>query len=218
MNREANSPPRPENLEARTLSGTTVSIPIPLDGIDPDGDSVTLVGQASTPCKGRIDDVGADHLTYTAFEDSVGTDTFRYEVSDALGKRGTATIQVGIAPASTENQAPDAVKDVVTAQPSRSIAVDVLANDTDPDGDTLSLVADGLTAPEGMTARAATSRPRPRTTRTGNRMALQPGKIRTTASSTPTTARLTYWVWRLRAILSWAITRSPSSRTTWRQS
>ncbi|PPF50702.1 Ig-like domain-containing protein [Rathayibacter sp. AY1A1] len=158
MNREANSPPRPENLEARTLSGTTVSIPIPLDGTDPDGDSVTLVGQASAPGKGRIDEVGADHLTYTAFDDSVGTDTFRYEVSDALGKRGTATIQVGIAPASTENQAPDAVKDVVTAQPARSIAVDVLANDTDPDGDTLSLVADGLTAPEGVTARLSADR------------------------------------------------------------
>ncbi|MDY0915010.1 Ig-like domain-containing protein [Rathayibacter festucae] len=158
MNREANSPPRPENLEARTLSGTTISIPIPLDGIDPDGDSVTLVGQASAPGKGRIDEVGADHLTYTAFDDSVGTDSFRYEVSDALGARATATIQVGIAPPSTQNQTPDAVKDVVTAQPGRSIAVDVLANDTDPDGDTLSLVADGVSAPEGVTARLSAGR------------------------------------------------------------
>ncbi|QHC66054.1 tandem-95 repeat protein [Rathayibacter sp. VKM Ac-2759] len=158
MNREANSPPRPENLEARTLSGSTISIPIPLDGIDPDGDSVTLVGQASAPGKGRIEEVGADFLTYTAFDASVGTDSFRYEVSDSLGARATATIQVGIAPPSTQNQAPDAVKDVVTAQPGRSIAVDVLANDTDPDGDTLSLVADGVTAPEGVTARLSAGR------------------------------------------------------------
>lgn len=155
---ETNNPPRPLDVEARALAGTTIRIPIPLDGIDPDGDSVTLVGQSSAPTKGRIDEVGDNFLSYEAFEDGAGTDSFRYEVRDALGLTNTATIRVGVAAASTQNQAPDAVKDVVTAQPGRRIAVDVLANDTDPDGDTLSLVDDGLTVPEGVTATISSGR------------------------------------------------------------
>lgn len=155
---ETNNPPRPANVEARALAGTTIRIPVPLDGVDPDGDSVTLVGQASAPGKGRIDEVGDDFLTYTAFDDAAGTDAFRYEVRDALGLTNSATIRVGVAPAGAQNQAPDAVKDVITAQPGRRVAVDVLANDTDPDGDTLSLADDALTVSEGVEATIAGGR------------------------------------------------------------
>ncbi|MCJ1696309.1 Ig-like domain-containing protein [Rathayibacter caricis] len=158
MNREANSPPRPVNVEARALSGSTVRVPIPLDGIDPDGDSVTLVGQASAPSLGVVEEIGEDFLTYTAFDASAGTDSFRYEVRDALGATSSATVRIGVARPSTQNQSPEAVKDLVTAQPDRRIAVDVLANDTDPDGDVLTLVEDGLTVPEGMTASITSGR------------------------------------------------------------
>ncbi|RFA17405.1 hypothetical protein B7R22_00600 [Subtercola boreus] len=148
----ANSPPRPRDVTVRALQGTTVPIPITLDGIDPDGDSVQLVGQASAPSKGRIVNVGESWLEYEAYPVSTGTDTFTYSVRDRLGAEATATVQVGIVPSSAANQNPYAVPDAVSVRPGRSVAVDVLANDSDPDGDPIALRDNGLQLPDGMTA------------------------------------------------------------------
>lgn len=148
VNADTNTAPRPRDLTARTLSGTQVKIPVPLDGIDPDGDSVELIGIATAPKKGRIVETGADYLLYEAFQDSSGVDTFTYRVRDRLGKEGTAPVRVGIAPGEAANQAPYAVKDSVIMRPGRSVAVPVLANDSDPEGDKIVLVRDGLVLPD----------------------------------------------------------------------
>ena len=52
-NAATNNPPVPATVTARVLAGETVRIPIPLTGIDPDGDSVQLLGQETNPGKGR---------------------------------------------------------------------------------------------------------------------------------------------------------------------
>ena len=148
MNVKDDSAPRPQDVTARTIAGTVQRIPIALDGIDPDGDSVELLGLASAPAKGRIVTVGQDYLDYEAFPDASGVDAFQYRVQDRLGRTGTAYIRVGIAAASTINHAPYAIKDAVTLRPGRSVAVSALANDSDPDGDTISLVRNGLTVPK----------------------------------------------------------------------
>lgn len=155
-NDEANSAPKPHDITARTLSGATVTIPVPLDGIDQDGDSVELIGIAEAPKKGRIAETGANSFTYEAFGDAVGVDTFSYRVRDSLGKDATATIQVGIAPAASVNQAPYAVRDAVVIRPGREVAVPVLANDSDPDGDEFGFAEDDpITLPDvaGLKAR-----------------------------------------------------------------
>ncbi|WP_336632386.1 MULTISPECIES: Ig-like domain-containing protein [unclassified Microbacterium] len=141
-NDEANSAPRPRDLTARTLSGSQVEIPVPLDGIDEDGDSVELVGIADAPKKGRIVETGANMFVYQAFEDAVGVDSFTYRVRDRLGKEGTAPIQIGIAAAASTNQAPYAVRDSVVVRPGREVAVPVLENDSDPDGDEFGFAPD----------------------------------------------------------------------------
>jgi hypothetical protein len=148
----SNSPPRPQDVTIRALQGTSVRIPIPLDGIDPDGDSVRLIGQDSAPTKGRITEVGEAWLVYEAYPSSVGTDTFTYEVRDKLGASATATVLVGIIPASESNQPPYAVRDIAEARPGRTLAVDVMANDTDPDGDPIAIRENGLEVPEGIEA------------------------------------------------------------------
>lgn len=147
-NDEANAAPRPHDLTARTLSGSTVRVAVPLDGIDEDGDSVELVGLASAPGKGRIVETGVDYFDYMAFEDSVGSDTFTYRVKDRLGKEATATVQIGIAPPGDVNQAPYAVRDSIIMRPDRQVALSVLANDSDPDGDTFGFAADALDIPD----------------------------------------------------------------------
>ncbi|MCR2828433.1 cadherin-like domain-containing protein, partial [Microbacterium sp. zg.Y909] len=149
---ENNQAPRPRDLTARVLSGAEVKIPIPLEGIDPDGDSVQIVGSSSAPAKGRITEIGENFLRYEAFADAAGADQFTYEVQDRLGLSATATVRVGIAPGTGVNQAPFAVKDVVLMRPDRTVAVPVMVNDSDPEGDKLTLVASGLEVPEGIVA------------------------------------------------------------------
>ncbi|MBO0980900.1 tandem-95 repeat protein [Microbacterium sp. SD291] len=160
VDEETNAAPRPRDLVARALAGSEVSIAVPLDGIDADGDSVELLDIASNPSKGRINETGQNYFTYEALEGSTGVDVFKYRVRDRLGKEGIATIRVGIAPAEQINQKPYAVKDAVVVRPGREIAVPVLANDSDPEGDEIVLVEDGLEVPtdQGVEARVSGDR------------------------------------------------------------
>lgn len=144
VDEETNQAPRPRDITARVLAGSQVRIPVPLDGIDGDGDSVDLVGIASAPEKGRVVETGVTYLEYEADAEASGTDTFSYRVRDRLGAETTATVRVGIAPPETRNQVPYAVKDAVVMRPGRSVAVPVLANDSDPEGDAIGLVSGGL--------------------------------------------------------------------------
>jgi hypothetical protein len=152
-----NSAPRPKAVTGRVLAGDTVRVSIPLDGVDADGDSVQLVGVGQAPRLGRVT-VGDTWLTYEAYAGSSGSDSFTYVVRDRVGATAEGSIVVGVASASTQNQAPYADKDTVTVKPGRQVAVPVLANDTDPEGDDLALDPAGLTAPEGVSARVAGGR------------------------------------------------------------
>ncbi len=154
----ANVAPRPENVTARVLSGQSVRIPIKLDGIDPDGDSVTLVGLGDAPSLGRVVQVGQDWLVYEAYADGTGSDSFTYTVVDRLGAEATGTVTIGVAPPARVNSPPVAVPDSSEVRPQHSISVAVLANDSDPDADTIALVPDGLEVPEGIEASVANDR------------------------------------------------------------
>lgn len=137
---ETNTPPVPSAVTARAIAGETVRIPVALGGTDPDGDSVQLLGEESAPELGIVSDRGADWLEYRAGEYSAGTDTFRYSVVDALGARSTGTVRVGIAPRLDGARVPVATPDEVVVRPGRTIAVRVLANDSDPDGGALTIL------------------------------------------------------------------------------
>jgi hypothetical protein len=128
-----NRAPVPQTVTARVTAGGQVTIPIPLAGIDPDGDSVSLVGQATAPHLGAIAKVGSDSLTYRASSYSSGTDTFQYTVVDSLGAAGTGTIRVGVVPSSGRAEAPTAEDDLVTTRPGTRLTVAVLDNDSDPE-------------------------------------------------------------------------------------
>ncbi|MET4781887.1 Ig-like domain-containing protein [Glaciihabitans sp. UYNi722] len=134
-----NNPPVPTTVIARVLAGEKVRIPIPLTGIDPDGDSVQFLGQATNPQKGSVIDVGPDYIDYQAGGYSAGTDSFTYTVIDSLGARATGAIRVGISPKMDGARNPVAVEDEVTMRPGGTVSVQPLANDSDPDGGTLKI-------------------------------------------------------------------------------
>ena len=140
-NPDTNNPPVPQTLTARALAGGSVTINVPLSGIDPDGDTVQLLGQETNPEKGTVTAVGPHSITYKAGDYSAGTDSFTYSVIDALGARATGTIRIGIAARLGGTPNPVATLDDVTVRPGVTVSVQVLANDSDPDGSPLHVVS-----------------------------------------------------------------------------
>ena len=155
---DSKAPPRPRDLTARVFAGDTVRIDVPLVGIDADGDGVTLLGLASAPAKGVVTAAAAS-LSYQAFGDESGTDTFTYAVEDWTGRRAVATVRVGIAPRPTTAASVVARDDAVTVRPGELVEVRVLANDVDSSGGTLSLDPQ-LEVPDGVQASANVDRGR----------------------------------------------------------
>ncbi len=145
MDEATNTPPRPKDVTVRTVAGGTVPVIIPLDNIDPEGDSVSVVGLGSAPQLGTVVQEG-NILRYTAANTAKGTDSFTYVVQDRLGKQATAKVRVGVAPQASTNQKPLALPDQVQVRPGARVAVAVLSNDIDPDGDTLVLDKDSLSS------------------------------------------------------------------------
>ncbi len=140
-NIDTNHPPAPSRIVARVLAGERVRIDVPLDGIDPDGDSVQLLGQETNPQKGAVVEVGSNYILYEAGKYSAGTDTFTYALIDALGARATGTIRVGISAKLEGARNPVAVEDEVHVRPGATVSVQVLANDSDPDGSPLTVTS-----------------------------------------------------------------------------
>lgn len=137
-----NSPPAAPTLEARVTAGGEARIRVPLVGLDPEGDTVTFLGIGDAPTRGSITETGPDSFSYRADEGKLGTDRFTYRLRDQIGAEATGTVQVGVIAAPGSNSPPVAVPDRATVPPGESVAIDVLKNDSDPDGEAISLVID----------------------------------------------------------------------------
>ena len=136
--------PVPEEVDTRETAGDVAVIQIPVDGVDPDGDSVTVTGVTVPPDLGRIVAVGPSTISYQSYPGSAGTDTFSYQVADPYGLTGTATVRVAVLPAGTP-QPPVAVDDVLSAPPGATLHWNVLGNDFVAPGDTATVEPLGKT-------------------------------------------------------------------------
>ncbi len=114
------------------------SINVRANDTDVDGNTLSVTA-ATQGANGAVTVTGGTAVSYTPNANFNGSDSFTYTVSDGNGGTDTATVSVTITPV---NDNPDAVNDAVTvAEDSGSTAVNVLTNDTDADGDTLSITA-----------------------------------------------------------------------------
>jgi VCBS repeat-containing protein len=77
-------------------------------------------------------------FSYVPNTDFNGADVFTYVANDGYSDSGVATVVIQVAPANDEPVARD---DMLTANTGTPLLGNVLANDTDPDGDTLTVVA-----------------------------------------------------------------------------
>lgn len=111
---------------------------------DPDGDPLTVTA-ASAP-NGTVTINADGTLDYDPAPGFAGTDTITYTISDGNGGTDTSTVTVTVTDA--PNDLPVAVDDVATVDSEVLLEdIDVLGNDSDPDGDPLTVTA--ATAPNG---------------------------------------------------------------------
>lgn len=137
---DLNDPPDPQPGEARAIAGTTTRIPVVTSGIDPDGDATLLTSiTAPAPQRGRVVKASGEWIEYEAYPDASGTDTLTYQVMDSDGAVGTAQIAVGVVAAPETNEPPVTTADTIRARPDRDLQMYVLGNDTDPEGQPLSI-------------------------------------------------------------------------------
>src|SRR6056297_1631204 len=138
----ANSAPLAEDDTAETTEDTAVSIDVLGNDSDPDGDPLSVT-TASAP-NGSVTVEDDNSLTYTPNAGFTGPDTITYEISDGAGGTATASVAMSVAAA---NSAPLAEDDTAETTEDTAVSIDVLGNDSDPDGDPLTVTA--ASAPNG---------------------------------------------------------------------
>ena len=143
---QPNRPPVAVDDTATTIAATPVTISVLANDSDPDGDALTIIG-VTTPANGAVS-ATATQITYTPLARFIGTDTFAYTISD--GRGGTATANVTVTVTAQPNRPPVAVNDAAATTIGTPVTINVLANDSDPDGDPLTVQS--VTAPQFGTA------------------------------------------------------------------
>jgi hypothetical protein len=125
---------RPQaNDDAIDTDGTNpVTVPVLANDTDPDGPNKlnpASVAVITPPAHGSVTvNTTTGDITYTAVAGFAGTDTFTYTVTDFAGAvSNAATVSV------TVNR-PTAENDTASAFGTSPVTIDVLANDSDPDG------------------------------------------------------------------------------------
>jgi MYXO-CTERM domain-containing protein len=129
-----NRPPTTTDGTASTPEDTSVQITLP--GTDPDGDALTST-VTTPPAHGTLAGTGLE-VTYTPEADWNGTDSFTFTVGDGTAVSAPATVTVTV---QAVNDAPDAVPDAFTLDEDTPTTLDVLANDTDVEGDALTITS-----------------------------------------------------------------------------
>lgn len=131
-----------------TDEDTTVDIDVAANDIDDDNNldpasAVVVTG----PTNGTVDNNGDGTFTYTPNPDFNGVDSFTYQISDTLAASDQATVTINIDPI---NDAPVAVQDDFSTDEGTELTFNVLANDTDVDGDSLTIQSFDPTTLDGM--------------------------------------------------------------------
>jgi hypothetical protein len=129
-----NDPPVANDDSASTSEDTTVTIDVVANDTDPDGNlDPTTVNVACPSCAVPSDGSLVGSFDYTPDPDFNGSDSFVYEIcdSDAPSLCDTATVSITV---SATNDPPVANDDSAWTSKGTAVAIDVAANDTDPEG------------------------------------------------------------------------------------
>ena len=127
----ANSPPVANADRLTAQYGKSGSVNVLANDSDPDGDTLYVSGNTQGR-NGSVSRSGGT-VTYKPHSGFAGSDAFSYTVKDGKGGKTTGKVAV------TVNRPPIARADSVATQSGKAGSVNVLTNDSDPDGNTLSV-------------------------------------------------------------------------------
>ncbi|MBI1729608.1 tandem-95 repeat protein [Candidatus Acetothermia bacterium] len=136
-----NNPPVAKDDSATTDEGKAVTVQVLANDSDPDNDAIKIVDSTQpahgvSSCRNPIagSAVSIEQVAicqYTPVQYYNGTDSFTYTIADPSGAKSTAKVSITI---NAVNDPPIAKDDAVTISENQAVTVDVLANDSDPDG------------------------------------------------------------------------------------
>ncbi|MCF6443337.1 Ig-like domain-containing protein [Nereida sp. MMG025] len=142
---DANEAPSANDDTATTDEDTPVTINVLGNDTDPEDDVLTITDASVPADQGTVEIVG-NQLVFTPADDFNGDATITYTIEDEGGNTDTATVDVTVTPV---NDGPDAVDDTASTDEDTPVTIDVLGNDTDPDGDDLTIVDASVPANQG---------------------------------------------------------------------
>lgn len=128
-----NQPPVAADDSLSTPPGTTVSVPVLANDVDPEGQPLTITGVTQPP-SGVVTFLPGGTVLYTPADGFTGTESFTYTISDGQGGTDTATISVTV-----DGDTPTATADSGATLPGTPVVLPVTTNDNDPNNDPLSV-------------------------------------------------------------------------------
>ncbi len=136
-----NDRPEAEDDQATTSEDEAISIAVLENDVDIDGDPLRVL--SVSPAEHGTTRVAADgaSISYAPAPNYHGSDRFAYVVADAGGLSDTAAVEVTVTPV---NDRPEANDDRATTAEDEAIAIPVLDNDVDLDGDPLRVLSVSL--------------------------------------------------------------------------
>ncbi len=137
----SNANPAANGNTASVDEDSSVLIDVLINDTDGDRDTLTLTGVTGAVNGTAM--LEGNQVRYTSNADFNGSETLSYTISDGNGGSDTGVINVTI---NAVNDAPLALDDSATLSEDGDVLVDVLANDSDPDGDALTLDSVGAPA------------------------------------------------------------------------
>ncbi len=135
----ANAAPVAVDDNGNVFGQDTLNLNLIANDTDPDGNQSELtVLEITSASNGTFTFTADGDFSYTANMGFVGVETLTYTISDADGATDTANITINV---SDPNGSPVAVNDAYATPLGFEKTFNVISNDTDPDGDVLTLVS-----------------------------------------------------------------------------
>ncbi|MGC6549364.1 MAG: S8 family serine peptidase [Rubripirellula sp.] len=123
---------------ATVAEDSEVSVAVLSNDSDADGDTLTI--ESFTQGTNGSVVISGSNLVYTPSANFNGSDSFTYTINDGTGLTDTATVSVTV---TAVNDNPVANDDSATTEEDVAVTISLVANDTDIDGDSLSIESVG---------------------------------------------------------------------------
>lgn len=130
-----NDAPKANDDASSTNEDEPLTLGVLGNDTDPEGDALT-VARFTQAENGSVECAPGGECRYTPREDFNGEDSFAYTAGDGNGGEAEATVRITVR---AVNDRPVARDDSAETEAGKPVGLDVLGNDSDPDGDALTV-------------------------------------------------------------------------------